>query len=64
MSQKTFTAITSAIFIIVALAHAVRLVMKWPVVLNGWDAPMWVSWAALVVTLYLASQGFKLAKKG
>lgn len=63
MSQKTFTAVASAIFLIVALGHAVRLVMKWPVELNGWEAPMWVSWGGLLVAGYLGIQGMRLARK-
>jgi len=31
--------------------------------LNGWDAPMWVSWAGLVVAGYLGVQGMRLARK-
>ncbi|MGH9714228.1 MAG: hypothetical protein ACRD5M_13100 [Candidatus Acidiferrales bacterium] len=64
MSQKTFSMLASLIFILVAAGHAARLVFKWPVSLDGWAAPMWLSWVALVVALYLASQGFRLAKRG
>jgi hypothetical protein len=63
MSQRTFTAVASAIFLIVALGHASRLLLRWPVSLNGWDAPMWVSWAGLVVAGYLGVQGMRLARK-
>jgi Na+/proline symporter len=63
MSQKIFSLLASVIFFVVALAHAARLVFKLPVSLDSWAAPMWVSWVALIVALYLASEGFRLARK-
>jgi hypothetical protein len=38
--------------------------LGWHVEVNGWIVPTWVSWVGLVVALYLASEGFGLAKKG
>jgi hypothetical protein len=64
MSQKTFSILASVIFFIVALGHAARLIFNLPVSLGGWAAPMWVSWVALIVALYLASEGVRLARKG
>jgi hypothetical protein len=64
MSQKTFSMLASVVFIVVAAGHAARLVFRWPVSLNGWDAPTWVSWVGLVIALYLGSQGLRLAKRG
>jgi hypothetical protein len=63
MSQKTFSLLASVIFLIVALGHAARLTLKLPVSLGGWAVPMWVSWVALIVALYLASEGIRLARK-
>ncbi len=64
MNQKTFSLVTSVIFLLIALVHALRLALGWHAVLNTWAVPMWVSWAGLVLTLYLASTGFRLARKG
>jgi len=58
MEQKTFNTVAGAIFAVVALAHLLRLVLGWPVVVGGWTVPMWVSWIGLVVAgglCYLAS---------
>jgi len=62
MNQKTFSLLASVIFFVVALAHAARLAFHLPITLDGWAAPMWLSWVALVVALYLASQGIRLAR--
>ena len=63
MSHKTFTRIASAIFLLIALGHLSRLVFKWSVVLGGWAVPFWINWVALLVFVYLASEGFRLARK-
>jgi len=48
MSQKDFSLIAGVIFLIVAVFHAVRLIMGWPARIAGWDVPMWISWPALI----------------
>lgn len=60
MNQKTFSLIASVIFLLIGLLHALRLALGWDAVVNTWAVPMWVSWVALVITLYLASEGFRL----
>ena len=49
MTDKTFHLITGLVFAVVALVQALRLVMGWSVVIGGWNAPMWISWVAIVV---------------
>jgi hypothetical protein len=49
MDQKRFNVVTGVIFAAVALFHALRLLMGWPVVIGGWTVPMWVSGIGLVV---------------
>jgi hypothetical protein len=63
MNRKTFFLIASVIFLLIALVHALRLAFGWHAVVNTWTVPMWVSWVALVIALYLAAQGFRLARK-
>lgn len=59
MSQKTFSLIAGLVFLIVAIAHLCRFLLKWSVVLNGWSAPMWISVVALIVGGYLAFEGLR-----
>jgi hypothetical protein len=62
MNKNTFALLAGAIFLIVAVAHALRLAFKWEVVIANWPVPMWVSAVACVVAAYLAYEGFHLSK--
>ena len=63
MTQRTFSLIASVIFLVIALGHLSRLVFKWSLLLAGWAIPFWINGVALLVSAYLAVQGFRLAKK-
>ena len=52
--MKPFTIATLVILALVAIVHALRLVLGWSVTVNGSDIPMWVSIVALVITVGLA----------
>jgi hypothetical protein len=62
VSKTSFSVQAGVIFLIVAVAHALRLVFKWAVVIAGWQLPMWVSAVALVVAAYLAYEGVREGK--
>lgn len=62
MKQKTFTLTTGAVFSIIAVLHALRLLFGWEAMIGGWDVPLWVSWAATAVSGYLAYTAFKLRR--
>jgi hypothetical protein len=57
-----FSLLAGAIFLIVAVAHALRLIFKWQVIVAGWHVPMWASAVALVIAAYLAYEGFQIRK--
>ena len=59
MSKTSFSVLVGAIFLIVAVAHALRLVFKWEVVIAGWQVPMWLSAVAFVIAGYLAYESFQ-----
>src|SRR5262249_25507196 len=61
MGQKTYFAVVGIIFALVALAHAVRIYMEWPVIIGDWSVPKSVSWVALVVAGGLALFAFRFA---
>jgi hypothetical protein len=63
MSQKTFNLLAGVIFAVVALAHLSRLYFGWSIVVNGWTAPMWVSWLGLVIAAGLAYFGLSFANR-
>jgi hypothetical protein len=63
MSQKTFSLVAGVFFLLVALAHVLRIALSASVVIQNTSIPMWASWIALVVTGYFAYEGLRLARK-
>jgi hypothetical protein len=63
MNLKTFTLLASVIFAMVAIAHLLRVFMGWPIVIDNWTVPMWLSWIALVVAGGLSYFGFSLVPR-
>ncbi len=62
MSQKTFSLVAGVIFLVMAIMHVLRLVLKWEAVVNGGTVPMWVSWVGVPIAGYLAYEGFRLSQ--
>jgi len=62
MSQKIYYYTVSSIFFIIAVLHLTRIIYSWPAVMGGVLIPMWVSWAAVVIALYLAVRGWMFAR--
>lgn len=60
MQQKTYLTTAAVIFLIIAVLHLLRVLLSWSAIIGGWQVPMWLSWAALIVAGYLAYAGFKL----
>jgi len=63
MDQKTFLIVAGSIFAMVALVHALRILLVWPLVIGNWAVPMWVSWFGLVVPGVLSYFGLRLATR-
>jgi hypothetical protein len=64
MDQKQFSLVAGAIFATVAAVHLLRIYLGWPVVIDNWTAPMWVSWIGLIVAGGLSYFGLRLATRG
>jgi uncharacterized membrane protein len=62
MTQRTYSLVTSVLFFLIALLHAFRLLRGWQVTIGAVVVPLWVSWIGLVLAVYLANQGFRLAR--
>jgi hypothetical protein len=63
MDQKTFVLIAGVIFAIVALVHLLRILLGWPIVIDNWTVPMWLSWIALVIAGGLSYFGLSLVSR-
>ena len=60
MNQKTFALTAGIVFSLVALLHALRLLLGWEAIIGGWYVPMWFSWPALAFAGYLAYTALKM----
>ena len=60
MNRKTFTLTAGVVFSLVAVLHALRLLLGWEAVIGGWYVPMWLSWPALALAGYLAFTALKM----
>ena len=60
MNPNAYYLISGTLFAVVALAHLLRLVFDWPILVDGTDIPLWVSWFGLAVPGALAVWAFSL----
>jgi len=60
--MKPFSAIAAVVFVLVALAQLLRLVLGWPVVVNGINIPLWASAIACLVAAGLAVMVWREAR--
>ena len=63
MKQGVFLLLTSSIFALIALVHALRLFYGWNVTIGAWAVPVWVSALGFLIAGYLACQGFLIKRK-
>ena len=63
MDTKTYVTVSGVLFLILAIAHIVRLVYGWEISVAGWSVPLWVSWLGIALTGFLAYSSFLLQKK-
>jgi hypothetical protein len=47
--SRPFTWIASAIFALMAIVHAIRLVKHFQIVFGSHQVPLWASWVGLIV---------------
>jgi len=61
MTARTFCTLAAAIFGLIAVLQLLRIVMGWPITLNGIDLPFWLSWIAAAVAGTLSVIGLRAA---
>lgn len=62
MKQHAFFLVAGVLFLLIALAHAVRVAFGVELVVQGISVPTWASAVATVALGYLAYEGFRLAR--
>jgi hypothetical protein len=63
MQAKPFIAISTMIFILVALAHACRLYRQWPLQVGTYAIPVYASWLGFAIAALLAIWGIALLRR-
>lgn len=63
-SWKTYCRVSGVLFMLVAIAHLLRIVNGLPVQVGGYAVPMLASWIGLLVPAALAFWAFRAAGKG
>lgn len=63
MQPRPFIVLSTLIFIVVAIAHALRLYRHWPLQLGPHVIPMNASWLGLVIAAVLAVWGIALLRR-
>jgi hypothetical protein len=54
--------LAAAVFGLIAVLQLLRIVMGWPITLNGIDLPFWLSWIAAAVAGALSFVGLRAAQ--
>jgi len=61
--QQVMLYIAGMVFVLVAIAHIMRLLLEVEIVMSGWVLPLWVSVAGAVVPVILAWLCFRAARR-
>ena len=59
MNRNTYLTVTATLFLIVAIAHLLRIILGWQVEVGDLSIPFWLSWLAVLVAGALAYFGFR-----
>jgi len=62
MKQEGFNTLVGAIFAVIAVLHLLRIIYSWSAQIGTFAVPIWLSWAALVVSAFLSYTAFRLNK--
>jgi sterol desaturase/sphingolipid hydroxylase (fatty acid hydroxylase superfamily) len=54
-----YVVVSGVLFGVIAVVQAVRALNQWPVQVEGFDVPVWVSWVAMVVAGSLCVWAFR-----
>ncbi len=60
MNHRMFELVSSVVFLLIAIGHVIRVLLRAPVVAEGFTVPVW--WSAVIAVFFacLAWQGFRL----
>ena len=62
MGHKNYCVVSSGLFLLVALAHLLRIVYGMSIQIDDFAVPMFVSWIGLMVSAGLAFWAFRITR--
>lgn len=63
MRERMYMMVAAVIFTVVAVAHLWRLFSNAPLMLAGWEVPLWLSWFGVALSAYLAYESYRFATR-
>ncbi len=57
MGAKSYCLVSALLFGLVAIAHLLRVIYRWPIAVEAWSIPLWISWVAVPVAVALSIWG-------
>ncbi|MFQ5531358.1 MAG: hypothetical protein ACE5ES_01955 [Candidatus Nanoarchaeia archaeon] len=63
MNERNFIITVTIIFILVGLLHLLRSIFSWTMVIQNFIVPLWVSYLAVIILVFMIYSAFKLLKK-
>ena len=64
MTSRNFSLTAAIIFTIIALVQLARAIFGWPVTIDTYAVPLWLSWVAFIVAGGLSYFGWKAYAAG
>ena len=64
MTPRSFSLTAAIIFAIIAVVQLVRAIFGWPVTIDNYAVPQWLSWVAFIVAAGLSYFGWKAYAAG
>jgi hypothetical protein len=61
--MKPFTTIGAVVFALVAVAHLLRLIFSWAIIIDTLTVPYWVSIVGLLIAAILSIMLFREARR-
>ncbi len=63
MNQTTYMRFSGIVFLVIAIAHAWRVLFQIPVQAGGWSVPLWLSVVAVCIAGFMAYHGLRLSRR-
>ena len=61
-SERTLLWVAGVIFLVIAVAHLMRLMFNIHIILGDFLVPQWISWVGILLTAYLSYASFHFAR--